>query len=431
MTVHPSISQLHEIFSDHPTICTDSRNIQKEAIFFALRGAQFNGNTHASEALDKGCSFAVIDDPEVATNDRFILVEDVLQTLQKLAHHHRMQFDIPVIAITGTNGKTTTKELCNAVLSQQFETIATEGNFNNHIGLPLTLLRITGETDMAIVEMGANHPGEIAFLCNIAAPTHGLITNIGKAHLEGFGSAEGVLRTKKELYDYLERTDGTCFIHLEDEVLQGICKVKDRVSYSDKQASPDNESTSPYMHFNYVEDGQNHPVQSKLIGSYNMSNALAAISVGRHFGIDIPHIVRAIATYQPSNNRSQVVDTGRNTLILDAYNANPTSVQAALESFLSSPFPKKMIILGDMLELGDQSATEHAKVLDQITQYDDLKVILVGEEFSGLPKSDSGYHRFTSTEQAKDWLSREKPSGYTVLLKGSRKLKLETLKDSL
>jgi len=341
-----TITELYELYKKHTTVTTDSRNCPAGSLFIALKGDNFNGNHFAKQALDLGSSFAVVDEPDAVTDPRILLVDDCLKTLQGLAAHHRRQCDIPVIGITGTNGKTTTKELMASVLSKKYNLLYTQGNLNNHIGVPLTLLRLNAEHEIAVIEMGANHPGEIKELVEIADPDFGLITNVGKAHLEGFGSFEGVIRTKGELYDYIRIKGGKIFINMENPYLRTIAKGIDEIKYATKAGYPlwgETISCSPFLKLRWFSDYDSHPheAQTKLIGSYNLENALAAVCVGMQFGVPSDEIVLALQEYVPSNNRSQLKQTEQNTLIIDAYNANPTSMSAAIQNFEQYEAPRR------------------------------------------------------------------------------------------
>ena len=387
-----SIIDLYDLFIHNPQITTDSRNCPKGSIFFALKGDKFDGNQYAGKALASGCVYAVIDNPDYYIGERTILVDNVLKTLQQLAHHHRKVLGLPIIGITGTNGKTTTKELLAAVLSTKFNLLYTEGNFNNHIGVPLTLLRLTHDHEMAVIEMGASHPGDIKELVDIVHPNYGIITNVGRAHLEGFGSFEGVIRTKGELYDYIRRSKGKIFIKKENEYLQSIAKGIEQITYGngdDAFASGQVVSCDPFLVFNWKQQGKLHTVETHMIGSYNLDNVLAAVAVGRFFKIPAERISRAIAAYEPTNNRSQFKKTDNNELIIDAYNANPSSMKVALDNFITMPVQPKAIILGDMRELGPTSDELHAEVVEQIKKGQFDKVFLCGEHFSKVGKEFS------------------------------------------
>lgn len=389
------LSALYQIFLDCQLVTTDSRNCPEGSLFIALKGESFNGNAFAGKALETGCAYAVIDESEYAIegDQRYILVDDCLQTLQQLANYHRRQLGTRVIGITGTNGKTTTKELISAVLSQSHNILYTLGNLNNHIGVPSTLLRLKAEHDLAVIEMGANHPGEIKFLSEIVEPDCGIITNVGKAHLEGFGSFEGVIKTKGELYNFLRKKEGsTVFIHHDNAYLMNIAEGLNLIPYGtedDLYVNGRITGNSPYLTFEWKagKDGKSYQVQTQLIGEYNFPNALAAITIGRFFGVEDAKINEALAGYTPQNNRSQLKKTDDNTLIIDAYNANPTSMMAALQNFRNMEVPHKMLILGDMRELGAESAAEHQKIADYLKECAFEKVWLVGDQFAAAEHS--------------------------------------------
>ena len=426
-----SIIDLYDLFIHNPQITTDSRNCPKGSIFFALKGDKFDGNQYAGKALASGCVYAVIDNPDYYIGERTILVDNVLQTLQQLAHHHRKVLGLPIIGITGTNGKTTTKELLAAVLSTKFNLLYTEGNFNNHIGVPLTLLRLTHDHEMAVIEMGASHPGDIKELVDIVHPNYGIITNVGRAHLEGFGSFEGVIRTKGELYDYIRRSKGKIFIKKENEYLQSIAKGIEQITYGngdDAFASGQVVSCDPFLVFNWKQQGKLHTVETHMIGSYNLDNVLAAVAVGRFFKIPAERISRAIAAYEPTNNRSQFKKTDNNELIIDAYNANPSSMKVALDNFITMPVQPKAIILGDMRELGPTSDELHAEVVEQIKKGQFDKVFLCGEHFSKVGKE---FSPFATTEAMVEALRKQPLKGYHILIKGSHSMGLEKLADIL
>lgn len=426
-----SIIDLYDLFIHNPQITTDSRNCPKGSIFFALKGDKFDGNQYAGKALASGCVYAVIDNPDYYIGERTILVDNVLKTLQQLAHHHRKVLGLPIIGITGTNGKTTTKELLAAVLSTKFNLLYTEGNFNNHIGVPLTLLRLTHDHEMAVIEMGASHPGDIKELVDIVHPNYGIITNVGRAHLEGFGSFEGVIRTKGELYDYIRRSKGKIFIKKENKYLQSIAKGIEQITYGngdDAFASGQVVSCDPFLVFNWKQQGKLHTVETHMIGSYNLDNVLAAVAVGRFFNIPAERISRAIAAYEPTNNRSQFKKTDNNELIIDAYNANPSSMKVALDNFITMPVQPKAIILGDMRELGPTSNELHAEVVEQIKKGQFDKVFLCGEHFSKVGKE---FSPFATTEAMTEELRRQPLKGYHILIKGSHSMGLEKLVDIL
>jgi len=427
------ISNLYSIFQTHPTVTTDSRNIPANSLFFALKGENFNGNAFAADALAKGAAFAVIDEPDFATDVRMILVENVLLCLQQLANYHRNQLRLPILAITGTNGKTTTKELITAVLSKKFRVDSTKGNLNNHIGVPLTLLSMTKNTEFGVVEMGANHPGEIKTLCEIANPDFGLITNIGKAHLEGFGSFEGVIRTKSEMYDFIRNKGGKCFLNADNPILAKQAGGIEQISYGT--------STGYFMPGEIASTG-NHLVakalfpkgwlylKSKLVGDYNFENLLAAACIGKYFEVDPLLIQESIAEYTPSNNRSQLIQKEKNTIIMDAYNANPTSMMAALSNFASINHDDKCIILGDMLELGDSSAEEHQKIADFIEEQNFSEVFLIGPQFKNTINIKEK-KKFDQVELLSNYLKTQPIENKLILIKGSRGIHLEKILELL
>ena len=430
------LSALYQIFLDCQLVTTDSRNCPEGSLFIALKGESFNGNAFAGKALETGCAYAIIDEPEyvVEGDQRYILVDDCLQTLQQLANYHRRQLGTRVIGITGTNGKTTTKELISAVLSQSHNILYTLGNLNNHIGVPSTLLRLKAEHDLAVIEMGANHPGEIKFLCEIVEPDCGIITNVGKAHLEGFGSFEGVIKTKGELYDFLRKKEGsTVFIHHDNAYLMNIAGGLNLIPYGtedDLYVNGQITGNSPYLTFEWKagKDGETYQVQTQLIGEYNFPNALAAITIGLFFGVEAAKINEALAGYTPQNNRSQLKKTNDNTLIIDAYNANPTSMMAALQNFRNMEVPHKMLLLGDMRELGAESAAEHQKIADYIKECDFEEVWLVGEQFAAAEHS---FKTYPNVQEVIKELETNKPKGYTILIKGSNGIRLSSTVDHL
>ncbi len=427
--------QLYNIFLQHPIITTDSRNCPANSIFFALKGENFNANTFALSALEKGCAFAVVDDKEFAVDDRFILVDNVLETLQQLAHFHRKQTNIPVLGITGTNGKTTTKELITAVLKEKFKVLSTQGNLNNHIGVPLTLLQLLPEHQLAIIEMGANHPGEIDQLCQIAAPDYGLITNVGKAHMEGFGSFEGVMRTKGELYNYVFRHGKNIFIDKNNNFLRemaanaGFSKNERIVEYGlnvpgREPAAISGEilENSVFLKMKCHTPEGSFMIETRLIGSYNAENILAAVAVGFFFGVENSAIQRGIENYNPQNNRSQLTVTQKNKLIVDAYNANPSSMSAAIQNFAQMEGEPKALIIGDMLELGEQSEEEHRNIIRLLQQKGFKNVLLVGPQFQ---KVNDSYLSFQNVEELIKYLESSPLEGQNILLKGSRGIHLE------
>lgn len=430
------ISALYKCFTECGMVTTDSRNCPEGSMFIALKGETFNGNAFAIQALEKGCQYAVIDEKEYADsgNPRILLVDDCLKALQGLANYHRRKLGTRIIGITGTNGKTTTKELIATVLQKRYEVLYTLGNLNNHIGVPLTLLRLTPEHELAVIEMGANHPGEIKTLVNIVEPDYGIITNVGKAHLEGFGSFEGVIKTKGELYDYL-RYGGKhiIFIDKDNEHLNKISQELTRIAYGMEGSeglyiSGKLGVCSPFLSFGWEHEGKKHEVTTHLIGSYNLKNALAAITIGRFFSVPENQINEALEAYIPHNNRSQLTETEHNKLIVDAYNANPTSMMAALENFRCMEVEHKMAILGDMKELGETTHEEHQKIADYLKECGFERVILVGEEFG---KVDSSFEHYKDVIALKEALQKHKPKGYYILIKGSNSMKLSLLQEIL
>jgi len=429
------IENLYKLFLQHPTVTTDSRDVPQGSIFFALKGETFDGNQYAEASLQKGAAFAVVDDPAAVTSENILLVDDVLKTLQQLASYHRQQLGTTIIGITGTNGKTTTKELIAAVLQKKYKVLYTQGNFNNHIGVPKTLLQLTAEHEMAVIEMGANHPGEIKTLVNIVQPDFGIITNVGKAHLLGFGSFEGVVKTKGELYDFLRGDDGTVFINNDNEHLKGISHDLPLVKYGQQPADDllvqgELVECNPFVKFRWNDS----VVQTHLIGSYNVDNLLAAACIGTFFTVPADDISTALAEYVPTNNRSQMTVTADNQLVVDAYNANPTSMAAALQNFSHIKAPHKMAILGDMKELGDVSVQEHRRVLEMLASSDFEQVWIVGEEFQKAQKTISvptGFRSFLNVDEVKTALAANKPKGYTILIKGSNSTRLTVLVDCL
>ncbi len=430
-----TIAQLHQLFLQSEGISTDTRNIKKNSLFFALKGASFNGNEFASKAIENGAAYAVIDEAHYEQNDKFILVDDVLQTLQDLALFHRRWLNIPIIGITGTNGKTTTKELINAVLSKKYKTFATQGNFNNHIGVPLTLLSMNKNTEIGIVEMGANHPGEIQTLCNIAEPNYGIITNVGKAHLEGFGSFEGVKQTKSELYRFIEKSNGILFINSQNDHLKGMLqKGAETIFYGNSSSDLvciDQIHKNDFLSFDAIVNQQKHTFKTHLIGIYNSENVMAAICIGSYLGVQTEAIIEAINDYIPSNNRSQLLDTKKNKLLLDAYNANPSSMSVALSNFASVEHPNKWVILGEMKELGDISAEEHKNILNLITKYDFKNVLLLGSSYSDVLIDNDHIKYFKNIEELSLKIKESSITDAFVLIKGSRSNKLEQITELL
>lgn len=428
------ISQLYNIFKQHPVVTTDSRVCPDGAIFFALKGPSFNGNDFAELAIEEGCSYAVVDewDENKVRPKHIILVDDVLTALQNLANYHRRTFKTPVVAITGTNGKTTTKELAAAVLSKEFRVLYTQGNYNNHIGVPLTLLSMTKEHEIAIIEMGASHSGDIKELCEIAEPNFGLITNVGVAHIEGFGSLDNVIKTKKELFDYLEKNNGKVFFNnaLKDifAFLPGTSVNVYGKDDSSLFVSGSILSNYPYLEFEWQFFENKHQVKTHLIGSYNMDNALAAITIASFFGVNSEFINDALESYVPKNNRSQFEKTEKNTLVIDAYNANPTSMKAALDSFVDFPLSPKALILGEMRELGGVSQTEHQQLVDLIEAYSFTKVYLVGKSFEGL---ETNFPVYDNVGELIKELNSNPLLNHCILIKGSNSVQLNKVIDIL
>ncbi|MFA8433661.1 MAG: UDP-N-acetylmuramoyl-tripeptide--D-alanyl-D-alanine ligase [Marinifilaceae bacterium] len=427
------LEQIYQIFQKHPKVITDSRNIEKDAIFFALKGANFNGNKYALSAIEQGCSYAIVDEAEFAKHDRCILVDNVLMTLQGLGRLHRRTLGIPIIGITGTNGKTTTKELLHVVLSRKFRTYATQGNFNNHIGVPLTLLAMDTSTEFGIVEMGANHPGEIKELCEIAEPDFGIITNVGKAHLEGFGSFDGVKKAKSELYDYLGATNGKIFVNADNHHLQDMLNGRTALTYGNQEdvfSKGRFLQSEPFMVMELRSPIGKLYIKTRLIGAYNFENAMAAVAVGRYFQMDEVVIKKALEEYEPQNNRSQLKKTERNVLIMDAYNANPTSMHAAVSNFSRMTFRNKALVLGDMLELGSKSKTEHQAILELLKKEGLTESYLVGSEFCSLSDS-SDFMCFERVEDLVEFFEENPVQGKYILIKGSRGIHLEKITEIL
>lgn len=422
-----NIPQIYEVFKKSTGISTDTRNINKGQIFLALKGASFDGNQYADYALDQGASHVIVDDPKVVKDERYILVMDALHTLQKLANYHRNQFDIPVFSLTGTNGKTTTKELIVAVLEQKYKVSSTKGNFNNHIGVPLTLLDIDETAEIAVVEMGANKVGDIRELCSMGNPTVGLITNVGQAHLEGFGSFEGVVKTKTEIYDFLINNDKPLFYNDQEEILkENAQRSKKAIAFQSEDNKwevdlKDQEGVT-------VQRGD-VSIKTQLTGSYNAQNIAAAIALGEYFDVPMESIKKGLEGYVPTNNRSQVMKKGSNLLILDAYNANPTSMKAAIEN-LATKSGNKLAVLGDMFELGQYSEDAHKAVIDQLKK-EGISAYLVGEEFSKKKDTDQSQSYFKTTEDLKVFLEDNKIENATVLVKGSRGIALEKVLEVL
>ena len=434
--------ELYPIFQQHPVICTDSRVCPEGSLFFALRGDNFNANAFALSALEKGCAYAVVDEAKFAIDERFILVDNVLESLQQLATFHRKQIGTTIIGITGTNGKTTTKELIAAVLNEKYNTLYTQGNLNNHIGVPLTLLQLKPEHQLAVIEMGANHPGEIKILANIACPDYGIITNVGKAHLEGFGSFEGVMGTKAELYEYILEHGGKIFLNKYNENLVAMATKTgfniDNSNVCKFSVDPDDSfcniygkiiDCSPFLKMECtIKQTNSFDVNTNLIGAYNAENVLAAVTIGDYFDIGTESIKHGLENYIPQNNRSQLTVTSKNKLVVDAYNANPTSMRAAILNFAQMEVEHKTLILGDMLELGEQSDAEHQIITDLLQQNKFESVLLVGPQFK---KTHNSYRCFDDTDELINHIEQQPISGHYILIKGSRGIKLEKVLQKL
>ena len=422
-----NIDRIYALFLEHPSITTDSRNCLKGSLFFALKGTSFNGNQFAGDAIRAGCSYAFVDEKEFADEKNIFYVPDSLEALQQLARKHRETLGITIIGITGSNGKTTTKELIASVLQQKYRVLYTQGNLNNHIGVPLTLLRLTREDELAVVEMGANHQGEIRELANIALPDYGLITNIGKAHLEGFGSFEGVIKTKGELYDFLREHHKKVFINQDNEILRSISAGLDKITYgSDDTYYTKGEmlNSEPFLSLKWNKN----IIHTNLIGGYNFENVLAAIAIGSYFDVPSDKIAGALEAYIPQNNRSQFKDTGKNKLIIDAYNANPTSMKASLTNFLGMSFPNKIVILGDMKELGGQSEEEHRNIIKLLSDSSLKDAFLIGPCFK---QTASSFHTYNDVDEFLLWLQQNPIQNTMILIKGSNSMRLMKVADFL
>jgi len=426
------IPELYKLFLKNPSIQTDSRKLKKGDLFFALKGPNFNGNLFAKKALEDGAAHAIVDEETGYADERIIKVNDVLNTLQELAKHHRQQFiqpatgkQVPFIAITGSNGKTTSKELVHAVLSSTYKTYTTEGNLNNHIGIPLTILKVRADAEIAIVEMGANHQKEIEEYCRYTMPTHGVITNCGKAHLEGFGSIEGIRKGKGELFDYLRANGGTAFVMWDYEYLQemsaGIAKL---VTYGTHSADITGQVTSSkgYLEVGITGGAEIGTIKTRMVGEYNLPNVLLAVAIGKYFNVTNEKVRSALENYIPSNSRSQLIERGNNKIILDAYNANPSSMKAAIENFAKMDGNDKVLILGGMMELGHESIMEHQALIDLVKQYPWKNVVLVGGDFN---KTDHPYLNFENSAQAKEWYQQQDFEHTNILVKGSRSTQME------
>ena len=434
-----SISEIYDIYVQYPSVVTDTRKLKEGDFFFALKGPNFNANTFAFKAIEAGAAYCVVDEPlttiaayyegnneaqKEAALAKMIVVEDVLTTLQALAGHHRSTFEIPFIAITGSNGKTTTKELVYAVLASHFKTYTTQGNLNNHIGVPLTILSIKKDAQIAVIEMGANHQKEIESYCVYTKPTHGIISNCGKAHLEGFGGEEGVKKGKGELYSFLRDHNGTAFVYTGYDYLNEMSAgIQNIVPY----ISGEIQSSEPFLTVVAKIYDTATTVRSQLVGSYNLPNILCALTIGKHFGVPEHKMVEAIENYAPSNSRSQLITKGSNTIILDAYNANPSSMKVAIENFAKLAGDHKIVMLGAMMELGDHSSAEHLALLELIASYSFTHVVLVGDDFLAHQKAMPQFIYFKNTQEAKAWLAEQNPSNAQLLIKGSRSMQMETV----
>ena len=422
-----STEALYNIYKQYPSVTTDTRNIKPGDIFFALKGPSFNGNSFAQRALDAGAAYAVIDEAAFATDERFLLTEDVLTALQNLAKHHRQHLNIPFLAITGSNGKTTTKELVHAVLSTTYKTYTTTGNLNNHIGVPLTILKIQPDAEMAVIEMGANHQKEIESYCNYTLPTHGLITNCGKAHLEGFGGIEGVRKGKGELFDFLRSNDGVAFVCDDFEYFHTMAKGLQEIHWYGTQNGELKgtvKQSDPFLEVAISKGLAPINISTALVGSYNIYNVLAAAILGKFFNVPAQKIKEALEAYMPGNSRSQLIEKGGNHIILDAYNANPSSMQLAIENFTNLHAENKILFLGAMMELGETSFNEHENLIAQIAKYAWKEVVLVGGDFKNTMHP---YRYFDSSIQAAEWWALQQSTGNYLLVKGSRSMMMEKI----
>ncbi len=427
------IQRLYELYLEHPSIQTDTRKLKRGDIFFALKGPSFNGNEFAKQALNAGAAYAVIDEATYALNEQCILVDDVLKTLQELARQHREQFDMPFLAITGSNGKTTTKELITTVLKKRFRVYATEGNLNNHIGVPLTLLKIKKDAEIAVIEMGANHLTEIAGYCEIALPDYGIITNCGKAHIEGFGGIEGVRKGKGELYDFIRTHGGSIFRNADLDYLADMAKgISKQISYGTYSRDAEYKGKAilddVFLKVAVLNNGVETLLDTQLVGAYNFPNVMAAVAVGQHFAVPFNAIKEAIGAYNPDNSRSQFIEKGSNKIILDAYNANPASMNAAITNFGQLGLPHKILWIGAMKEMGKEEEYEHKELVKLIGKYVWDDVILVGKEFKGL---QNAYRWFENSAEAALFIKEHRPMESSILIKGSRGSKMEVLLEAL
>lgn len=427
-----TIEQLYELYIQYPSVQTDTRKLKRGDIFFALKGPSFNGNTFARQALESGAAYAIVDEKEYISGPKTIWVEDVLTTLQQLARHHRLQFSslpggrkVPFIAITGSNGKTTTKELVHAVLSTTFKTYTTQGNLNNHIGIPLTILSIRSDAEVAVIEMGANHQKEIEGYCTYALPTHGVITNCGKAHLEGFGGVEGVRKGKGELYDYLRNHKGTAFVMWDYDYLQTMSKgIREVITYGTKEADYVGNllQSEPFLQVSIEKGASIKKIRTQMVGEYNLPNVLVAVAIGKYFEIADDKIEKAIEEYVPTNSRSQLVTSGTNQIVMDAYNANPSSMRAAIENFAKMHSPDKVVMLGAMAELGSESLEEHQAIIKLLVKFSWKEVVLVGGDFQKIAHPFTGLN---NVAEAAEWFRNNQFQHTAILIKGSRSMQME------
>lgn len=420
-----TIEELYGIYLAHPTVETDTRKIKKDSLFFALKGPNFNGNNYVKQAFDAGAAYCICDEQTAIDNTRIVYVNDVLDTLQKLAKYHRSQFNIPFIAITGSNGKTTTKELIHEVLSTTFKCYTTKGNLNNHIGIPITILSVKKDAEIAVIEMGANHQKEIEGYCLYTMPTHGLITNCGKAHLEGFGGVEGIKKGKGELYDYISKTEGTIFINNDYEYLQQMSvDINNKISYGTLDATCVGEAKQG-GHFLEVEiknGAEINIIKTQLAGNYNLPNVMSAVCIGKYFKVADENIKSALEAYTPTNSRSQIIQKETNTILLDAYNANPSSMKVAIENFAQMKGENKIVILGGMMELGEESLKEHASLIEMLSSYSWKQVVVAGKDFINLP---AAFLKFNNASEIAAWYKEQQFTNATILIKGSRSMAME------